>query len=722
MEACVSNQVHRSACPWPNFLAAEVRTSREYERIETPLLVDQISTPSDLSMMADGVIIINAHNQIITFNAVAERMFGYLATEVLGKHLSVLISENSQDQHEGVGPLNVQGLKAEMIETIRKVMGKRKDGSLFSLDFSVNEVELPDRQLILTFHDQSHWKQLERRWRTEHAIAKILGSFPTISGAMFQVLQELCETLRWEMGVMWHVDHDADVLRCGAIWHASTSQMQECVDLIRNLNFASGVGLPGRIWASGKPQWIMDVVKDSHCLSGSIACQEGVRGALGFPIQIEGCVVGVMEMFSEQIEQPDTEFLDMLASIGSQIGQFIQRKDTEEQRRSLEAQVCHMAKMDALGTLAGGIAHDFNNILTAIMGFNDLAYSELSQESPIRRHLVEVQKAGQRAKEIVGQILDFSRQQDMERTPVKLDNVVEDALKLLQGSLPLPVRLCSGLESASTFALVNPTQMYQVLLNLCTNAAHAMENTGGTVEVGLREAMVTSEFACVHPPLMPGPHVCLTVQDTGHGMTSAVKGRIFEPFFTTKDVGEGTGMGLAMVHRIVLSYDGAIVVESTPGLGTRFEIYLPQVQGMTEHRPLLNNELVPGDGECILFVDDEESICQFAKEMLTCLGYQVVVYTNSMEALEFFQHHPSRFDLVLTDQTMPNMSGEVFAHELLAKRADIPIIFFTGCSQRLSNEQLREMGIRACLMKPSTFQEMAVTIRQVLDAAVGVEC
>ena len=347
----------------------------------------------------------------------------------------------------------------------------------------------------------------------------------------------------------------------------------------------------------------------------------------------------------------------------------------------LAKQLRQTQKMEAIGTLAGGIAHDFNNILSAIIGYSEIALQDVETGSRLRGYLERVLGAGSRAKELVQQILAFSRQAELEPKPLNITPIVKEALKLLRASLPAFIAIRQDLTSEATVQ-ADPTHLHQVVMNLCTNAAHAMEKDGGTLTVHLEDVTVSTDTAAEIPDLNPGPFVCLTVQDTGHGMPREVVERIFDPFFTTKEIGEGTGMGLAVVHGIIRIHQGAIVVESEPGSGTLFKVYFPIIAGETD-RPAPDVEPLPIGTERILFTDDEELQVELSREMLARLGYQVTGFTDCRKALAHFRENPTAFDLVITDMTMPHMTGDILAAELIAIRPDIPIILCTGYSLSL---------------------------------------
>ena len=390
-----------------------------------------------------------------------------------------------------------------------------------------------------------------------------------------------------------------------------------------------------------------------------------------------------------------------------------ERREAEAERRKLESRLLQSQKMEAVGVLAGGIAHDFNNILTAIIGYVELAKMKLDRDNPAYNSLEQVLKAGMRASDLVKQILTFSRQTIQDKTPVKVQLVIKEALKLLRASIPTSIEIKQNIDSDCGSVLANPTQIHQILMNLCTNAYHAMRTSGGVLGVSLEPLEITGNDVNKLLDLSPGRYVRLTVSDTGHGMDKDVLERIFEPYFTTKSLGEGTGMGLSVVHGIVKSYQGHISVYSEPGIGTIFNVYLPMIDDapacVTADRKALER-----GSERLLIVDDEEQIVVMEKEMFTQIGYAVTACLTPEQALETFRKSPDAFDLVITDMTMPKMTGDKLALELLRTRPDIPIILCTGFSERINEEAAKAIGIREYVMKPIVLTEFSETIRKVL--------
>ncbi|MGD0663875.1 MAG: ATP-binding protein [Syntrophorhabdales bacterium] len=348
-------------------------------------------------------------------------------------------------------------------------------------------------------------------------------------------------------------------------------------------------------------------------------------------------------------------------------------EETRE-RQQAEAQLRQAHKMEAVGTLTGGIAHDFNNILAAIIGFSELAIDKSPEGSPARRLMERVFAVGLRGRDLVKQILAFSRQAEQEKPPLKLVPVLKEALKLLRASLPSTVDIRTNLQGTLGFVLADPIQIQQIVMNLCTNAAHAMRRTGGTISIDLTGFSFSSREDAPESTMSPGFYARLSVMDTGVGVAPEILDHIFDPFFTTKVAGEGTGLGLSVVHGIVASHGGAITVSSEPGKGSTFTVYLPKLLQEQSRDFASGGSPIPRGHERILFIDDEEELAAMADEMLTDLGYRVTSKTKAREALALFRLDPSRFDLIITDQTMPEMTGVDLAKEILAIRADMPII------------------------------------------------
>jgi signal transduction histidine kinase/BarA-like signal transduction histidine kinase len=384
------------------------------------------------------------------------------------------------------------------------------------------------------------------------------------------------------------------------------------------------------------------------------------------------------------------------------------------ERRRLEHQLRQSQKMEAIGTLAGGIAHDFNNVLAAIIGFSEMAAEWIPADSKAQHSLKRILEAGIRGRNLIKQILTFSRQSEQRKEPLQLSLVVEETLRFLRASLPSTIDISFNVASQPGLVLADVGQIQQVVLNLCTNAAHAMKEKGGAIAIDLSDFGFFTPGEAPHSLLEPGSYLKLSVSDTGDGIAGDIIDRIFDPFFTTKKPGEGTGLGLSVVLGIVESHGGAITVRSEPGKGSVFAVYLPRVVEARAEAPD-GNEEAPTGTERILFIDDEEAIAEMGEALLAGLGYEVITKTGSNDALELLKADPHRFDLVITDQTMPEMTGLELAKEILAIKADMPVIMCTGFSYLVDADKARAAGIKAFAMKPLTKREIAKTIRKVLD-------
>ena len=390
-----------------------------------------------------------------------------------------------------------------------------------------------------------------------------------------------------------------------------------------------------------------------------------------------------------------------------------ERKRTEEALKLSETQLRHTQKMEAIGTLAGGIAHDFNNILGAILGYSELAMAYAIQDERLKSYLEEVLAAGNRARELVKQILAFSRRSEKDKEAIDLQVVISDVLRMLRASFPASIDIRTSLELESPAIYGDPTQIQQVVMNLCANAEYAMREEGGLLEITLCHKSVTVEGIPGMGTLKAGSYLQLVIRDSGKGIPLETVERIFEPFFTTKPSGEGTGLGLAVVHGIVLNHGGGIAVSSRPGEGTTFTVLLPRLDVVVPVKPEEVIAWPTGSGR-VLFVDDEEMLTRWGTQLLSHLGYSVVSSVNPYEALDLFRAHPWDFDVVVTDQTMPTMSGEALSRALLGIRADIPILLCTGFSHTMTQEKAKQLGIRAFLMKPVNGQSLALALRDIL--------
>lgn len=382
-------------------------------------------------------------------------------------------------------------------------------------------------------------------------------------------------------------------------------------------------------------------------------------------------------------------------------------------QKKIEARLQQTQKLEAIGTLAGGIAHDFNNILSIITGYAELSLLKLDSEKSVRQNLDKILKAGERARDLVKQILTFSLHSKSKFSPVRIRPIVKEVIKFIRATLPASIEIKQNLKDDPA-VMADATQIHQVIMNLCTNAGYAMQDKDGALEIGLETIALDAEFTERYTWLKPGMHIKLTVSDTGCGIEPEVAERIFDPFFTTKEKGKGTGMGLATAHGIIQSHEGDISVESELGKGSKFKVYLPAVPDSIGMEKVSELELARGS-EQILLVDDEQDIIKVEKEMLEELGYTVTTKKNAQEALGIFTLNPNQFDLVITDMTMPKMTGDKLAMEMIKIKPDIPVILCTGFNEGISEETTASMGIKGFILKPVSLKDFSVIIRKVID-------
>ncbi|MDY6823976.1 MAG: ATP-binding protein [Thermodesulfobacteriota bacterium] len=437
--------------------------------------------------------------------------------------------------------------------------------------------------------------------------------------------------------------------------------------------------------------------------------------------KIEKCLTGQSVRYQTWLPSPalgerymDIAYYPHYDKSGAIAGYVVNSRDITEQKK-MEETFRQAHKMDALGTLAGGIAHDINNILASIFGYAELSLVEANANSELSDHLQRILQAGNRAKELVNQILAFSRQTEQEFKPIQLRLIAKEVFKLIRASLPAFIEVRQNIVSDAV-VMGDPTQFHQVLMNLCTNAGHAMEENGGTLTISLTETHLDSDFLQNYPELKPGNYLKLTVSDTGHGIPPHNMSRIFDPFFTTKEQGKGTGMGLAVVHGIISNHQGIILAASDPGQGTEFSVYLPCLEKEEQADPQADTP-IPRGTERILFVDDEKTLVEVVRMTLESLGYTVDTRSDSRAALNAYKQNPGAYDLVISDMTMPHMTGDKLARALLAITPSLPIILCTGYSKKIDEEKARQIGIRTLIPKPLLRKDLALAVRSALDGS-----
>jgi len=536
--------------------------------------------------------------------------------------------------------------------------------------------------------DITERKHSDERLAAHHEVVQVLAAGGSLRDAGRRILEIICQKLGWDAGAIWLNDSMVRRVVCVTKWPRPEPREETASEAVAT------------VAQTGSAKWFSTGAKESGNGPAAKTC-------VAFSIKLAGKTLGVVELFADGTRPEDDKLLSMFAMMGDQLGQFIDRKQIEEQ-------LLHAQKMEAIGTMAGGIAHDFNNILTAIYGFAELLSEDLPAGSPAADAAAEIVTAAHRARDLVARILAFSRKQPQDRKVIKLQPVIAEAASLLRASLPATIEINPDVDAGCGFVMADPTQIHQVLMNLATNAAHAMRGNGGRLDIRLKDVTVDADQARTQTGLKPGRFVLLRIADTGCGIDPASLGRIFDPFFTTKGPGEGTGLGLSVVHGIVQNHDGLITVESEVGKGTTFEIHLPLVDCGNGEEELKDGPLPRGNGEEILVLDDEPAVCDLARRLLENLGYKPTVFQQGDEALASFQEQTERFAAVISDLTMPHMTGVSFASEIQRIRPGTPIILVTGYFGHVDMAHTQAAGICDILAKPFSTRALASTLARAL--------
>jgi two-component system cell cycle sensor histidine kinase/response regulator CckA len=610
---------------------------------------------------------------VACFRHGADGRFTYanrLACESLGYTLDELKGLHVIDIDPSVTAQSWPGLWQKMCDAgsiTFESRHRRKDGTVFPVEVNANHLVFENRQFSVSFvQDITERKKIEDALRlTQFAFRKAsIGIFYSRSDArIFDANEQACKSL----------DYSRD-------------------ELCRMTVFDIDPAISENDWDE---LWRQTCEKEVFSFETVHRRKDGTT----FPVEITANLL---------------DFQGVKYSV-TFVRDITQQKGDEEARIEAETHLRQSQKMEALGTLAGGIAHDFNNILSGILGFAQLAQMHCPQGDRMERYINQICAASDRAKDLISQILAFSRQGQAEKTPVSLSRVINEALKLIEASIPSTIEIRRHIGSNLGFVFADEIQIHQVIMNLCTNAYQAMRKNGGVLDISLVPLTLNDHDARNFPDLHPGRYLKLVVADTGCGMQADVLNRIFEPYFTTKKAREGTGMGLSMVHGIVKDHGGSIKVCSESGVGTTFLVLFP-VADTDREQVAVSLDSLPTGKERILFVDDEELLIEFGKETLERLGYVVDTRASSIDALEAFRACPQKYDLVISDFTMPKMTGENLAKAIKKRRPDIPIILCSGFSARISPDTITRIGISDVLMKPVTISDLANSVRCVLDS------
>ncbi len=624
----------------------------------TSLKKEKFRNEEILRTAMDGFFLISRSGEFVDANVAASEITGYSRTELLGM--------NVVDIDVKYSSLELSKLMDEIVSkgaTRSETLVQRKDGMIIDAELSVNFMADDAGQFIVFMKD------ITKRKNAERALKESEGKL----NAIFNATQD---------GILV-ADAETKMFLTG--------NKRICEMLGYSLDEIITLGV-GDIHPPKELSYVVSQFERQ--------ARKEIEVVLDLPVIRKDGSVFFADISSSPVEIDGKEFL---------VGGFrdaTRRREVEERTRQAQ-------KLEAIGTLASGIAHDFNNILSAILGYSELALLDISPDSTVNMEIKEVIKAGNRAKELVRQILTFSRRDRGEFSAQKIQIIAKEVLKLLRSTIPASIEIKQDIDDRCGTVLADPTQMHQLLMNLCTNSFHAMEQSGGVLQVILQEVTVAKQQKTIHSTLVPGLYVRLQVIDNGPGIEKEILAKIFDPYFSTKGEEKGTGLGLAVVLGIVESHEGRIQVESRPGEGTVFAVFFPVKEVEPEFVEKDVESYPKGQGH-ILFVDDEEVVADLGKKLLGTMGYTVVTKVSSVDALTAFRADPDAYDLVITDQTMPKMSGMELAQKMFEIRPDIPVILSSGYSSAGLKEDTRALGIRAFLLKPVSAEMFARTIRQVL--------
>ncbi len=652
------------------------------------------------------LLVTSEQGSIETVNPAAGRLFGYEPDELQNQPVTRLLP-SAKSLHDS---LQTAPPEIASCETV----GVRKDGGSIPLNVSSQDLLIEGQpHCVFTCEDLTRLKRDARRRATWESLADLLGTSPQLTlDCAGAVLQTICDHCEWPVGSLWTLDHEAHELRCVQTHVAAGAILDQMAGAHRRSTCKPSDGLIGRVWCTGEPEWSEDVAQELDWVPRHPTSHIG--GVIAQPVKSGGSVIAVIEFFG--VENPSTNpaLPPLLASFAALIGQAIIGSSPEGQVETLDSR----ERGEAFGSLVGGIAHDLNNTLATILGFTELALPAVPAASHAQRHLKHIMNAGGRAKDLVQQVLILCRQSDQVLSAVRLQDIIQETIKLVRVALPATIELKESIEADVPPVLGDPTQLRQVLVNVCANAEDAMRGTHGTMEIELAAVSVTPDMAGLRPALREQRYARLTVRDTGCGMPARVKKHAFEPFFTTKPAGEGTGLGLAVVRGIILHHGGAISMKSTPKEGTTVDMYLPLARQQTAGEPLLSHEL-PRGSERVMLVEGEPALAELGRDMLESLGYEVIVRTKPLEALRAFELMPQRFDLMIMDQSMPRTTGEGLVRDVLRMCPELPVIMMLGFSHTMDAEHAHALGVRALLHKPLLLRDLALAIRQALDQPVS---
>jgi len=660
-----------------------------------------------LETTSEGCWQLNPELKTVEVNPALCKMLGYSQEEMIGKTPFEFVDDENRkifiDQTSKIPTTPHRSYE---------IVLKKKTGEDLPTYFNATTIRDESGKVQGSF---SFVSDITERKRAEFRIEALLSLNQMTEASLDEIgafaLENGIKLTNSTIGYIAFVNEDETILTMHS-W--SKEAMEQCKLIDQPLVYPlATVGLWGEAIRQRKPVITNDYSAPSPLKKGYPEGHINIIRHMNIPL-FEGNKIAAVAGVGNKEKDYDQSDIRQLTLLMQGMWRLVQRRREQEAKKELEYQLLQAQKMEAIGTLAGGIAHDFNNILSSVLGYTELALDDADKETILHDNLTEVLAAGNRAKELVNQILTLSRHDAVEFRPIQINPLVKKALKMLRSTIPTSIEIKENICSKQLVVHADPTQIHQVIVNLATNAKHAISDAIGVLEVCVDSVSFDESLKNRDIDVAPGDYARITISDTGAGIAEAHLDKIFEPYFTTKKTGEGTGLGLSVVHGIIKSHKGNIRVSSEPGKGTTFHFCLPLAKQRSVELPPQTDEPLPAGTERILLVDDEPSIVKMLQQSLERLGYTVTTRTNSMEALETFRSSPDMFDLVITDMTMPNMTGDKLASEIKKIRRDMPVILCTGFSDKINIRPGPDFQIDEFLKKPVDKAKLAKTVRKAL--------
>jgi len=692
--------------------AAEIGPALAFLRQHELLAESKRANDALVRSAPTAICCLDRDGNVTRWNPAAERLFGRSAAEVHGRPLAIVRSAERE-----IFQASLQGAMAGQATAHIETNVQSSSGQQLDVAMSVAPLFGPDKAVeavLVILADLTERKRAERRLSLEHAITRVLTDLESADQALNAVLSLVGTHLGFSCAEFWATDGGNSSVQMIESWHCSATNAADFENQTRNWDRSEPADLAKAVVSHRKPRWFAKLSADRTFDRAGLAARCGLDDALGVPVGSSPDVAGAMLFFAEQIPEPDEQLLACLTAIAEQIGSFLSRRRLQQSLHEATDKLRQSEKMESVGRLVGGVAHDFNNLLTVILGYGELLLGEVGGEAPIRESLTEIVESGKRASGLTRQLLAFCRKEIYNPVVLDLNAHVEGMEKMLRRLVGEAIELSTTLASELGHVHADPAQIEQVVMNLVVNARDAML-TGGHITIETKMVQLARGQKIV-PHAAPGSYVLLAVRDTGCGMDEATRTRIFEPFFTTKGAGKGTGMGLATVQEIVQQCGGQIAVESQPGQGSTFQIFLPPVtSGLAAWEVDAAPQAIPRGSETILVVEDEVPVRRLMARLLRVQNYQVHEAANATDALELLHSHSGKIDLLLTDVVMPDMNGVALAENARTKYSKIKVLFVSGYREgELTRLGLPDLGSHL-LQKPFTTFDLATKVRQTLD-------